>query len=312
MLFKHKHLLEELRKNGRRAQAEIISMKTVGEGSSMRAMWAPDDDLTAGWMDCSMHLRVMPKNEAPFEAHVLTRIQTLKWQGGSVPVWYDPQDHSKVVVDYEADVEAAMYWLGDAERLAHRHDQRLGLAWTPLAGDLLPFEVMVKPGKHRVSIKNHQLDKALRDAAQVAVAAVSGHVASLAPEVPADWFARNEIQIDEPYGPLPKLAQQDCGSAALALAAAIASLLTGRLVRSEVALAGGLTPEGRLLPVDGLKEKAHIAKQSRATSLVIPAGGEHLPESQHRGLELVTVATMNAAFEAALTRRAIKGYISPR
>jgi hypothetical protein len=48
MFFKHKHLLEDLRKNGRSARAEILSMKTLGEGSNIRAIWAPDEDLTSG------------------------------------------------------------------------------------------------------------------------------------------------------------------------------------------------------------------------------------------------------------------------
>jgi Lon protease (S16) C-terminal proteolytic domain len=62
MLFKHKHLLAELRKNGRRATAEIISVKTVGEGSSIRALWAPDEDPGSGWIDCLMRLRVVPEH----------------------------------------------------------------------------------------------------------------------------------------------------------------------------------------------------------------------------------------------------------
>ena len=51
MFFKKRHLLTELRKSGRRATAEIVSIKTVGEGSSLRARWAPDEDLGNGWVD---------------------------------------------------------------------------------------------------------------------------------------------------------------------------------------------------------------------------------------------------------------------
>ena len=57
-----------------------------------------------------MKLRVRPHDraEAPFEATVLTRIQTSKFMGSTVPVWYDPNDHSRVVVDYEADVSLVL------------------------------------------------------------------------------------------------------------------------------------------------------------------------------------------------------------
>src|SRR5215475_13551176 len=76
MLFKHKHLLKELRKSGRRATAEIISVKTVGEGSSIRALWAPEEDLSSGWIDCVMRLRVIPaqRDEPPFETTAMPRV----------------------------------------------------------------------------------------------------------------------------------------------------------------------------------------------------------------------------------------------
>ena len=171
MLFKHKHLLTELRKNGRRATAEIISIKTVGEGRSIRALWAPDEDLSSGWIDCLMRLRVIPgqRGEPPFEATAMTRVHTLKYLGGTVPVWYDPENTARVVVDYEADLAGEMDWMADAERLAHRHDQRLGLVWTPLGGDLLPIEVLAEPGNGRVAVKGH-LDKLVKDHATAAVA----------------------------------------------------------------------------------------------------------------------------------------------
>jgi hypothetical protein len=61
MLFKHKHLLEELRKKGSRATGEILSMTTLGEASSLTGAFAPDEDLTKAWFDCRMVLRVVPR-----------------------------------------------------------------------------------------------------------------------------------------------------------------------------------------------------------------------------------------------------------
>jgi hypothetical protein len=118
MLFKHKRLLDEMRKNGRAGTAEILSMKTMARAGNLRAMWAPDEDLATNWTDCRMKLRVQPHDraEAPFEATVLTRIHTFKFQGGTVPVWYDPDDRSRVVVDYEADVQAHMRTVSDSGR----------------------------------------------------------------------------------------------------------------------------------------------------------------------------------------------------
>ena len=69
MLFKHKQLLEELRKKGRPATAEIVSIKPVGKGTSIRALWA----LTSGWIDCLMRLWIIPeqRDHPPFEAMAL-------------------------------------------------------------------------------------------------------------------------------------------------------------------------------------------------------------------------------------------------
>jgi ATP-dependent Lon protease len=314
MLFKHKHLLEELRKNGCRATAEIISIKTVGEGSSIRALWAPDEDLSSGWIDCLMRLRVIPEHggEPPFEVTAMTRVHTLKYLAGTVPVWYDPGNTSRVVVDYEADLAGEMHWMADAERLAHRHDQRLGLVWTPLGSDLLPIEVLAKPGKGRVAVKGH-LDKLIKDHAAVAVEYVRSHVTEFAPDLDPDWLARNDLQISEPYGDVPAdLTVQNAGSAGLAIAAALVSLISGRLVRTEVAVTGDLTAAGELLPVRGFREKAHCAKRGYARLLVAPKANQpdvhQVSQQDRRDLQLVFAATPAEALHAALTDHPANGH----
>ena len=127
MLFKHKHLLEELREKGRHATAEIISVQTEGGGNSMRANWAPDDDLTTTWTDCKMDLRVLPPGESPFEVTVHTRLHTFKWAGEKVPVWYDPGNRLRVVVDHDEDAATKMRAISDAELSLHRNHLRPGV-----------------------------------------------------------------------------------------------------------------------------------------------------------------------------------------
>jgi hypothetical protein len=314
MLFKHKHLLKELRKSGRRATGEIISVKTVGEGSSIRALWAPDEDLSSGWIDYVMRLRVIPEQpgESPFEATAMTRVHTLKYLGGTVPVWYDPENSARVVVDYEADLAAETHWMADAERLAHRHDRRLGLVWTPLGGDLLPIEVLAKPGKGRVAVKG-RLDKLIGDHAAAAVEYVRGHVTELAPGLEPDWPARNDLQFGAPHGDVPAdLTSPTAASAGLAIAAALVSLMSGRLVRTEAAVTGGLTEAGELLPVRGFREQAHCAKRGYAKLLVAPKANEadvhQVSEQDRRDLQLVFAATPAAALHAALATRPASGH----
>ena len=313
MLFKHKHLLKEMRKKGRRATAEIISVKTLGEGSSIRARWAPDEDLGSGWIDCLMQLRVIPEqhDEPPFEATAVTRVHPLKYLGGIVPVWYDPANPAKVVVDYEVDLAAEMHWMADAERLAHRHDRRLGLVWTPLGGDLVPIEVLARPGAGRVTVKG-QLDKLLAGHAAAAAEYVRSHVSELAPDVDSGWLETSDLHIAELYGDVPaSLTAQDAASAGLAVAAALVSLLSGRLVRTEVAVTGVLTPAGELLPVRGLREKAHCAKRGYAQFLVAPKANEpdvrQVSQQDRRDLQLVFAASAAEALHAALAEHPAQG-----
>jgi hypothetical protein len=108
VLYTHDRLEKKLRENGRAARAEIISMRTEGRGNKATAFGATDDDLTKAWTNCWLHLRVLPEGEPPFEAEVRTRLNTFKSQGDTVPVLYDPNDHDKVFVDYEADAQEAM------------------------------------------------------------------------------------------------------------------------------------------------------------------------------------------------------------
>jgi hypothetical protein len=108
VFYKHARVERKLREHGRSAPAEILSMRTEGSGNSARGMLAPDDDLTVSWTLCRLELRVMPEGEPPFEVTARTRLNTFKYKGDTVPVLYDPADHDKVVVDYEADARATM------------------------------------------------------------------------------------------------------------------------------------------------------------------------------------------------------------
>jgi hypothetical protein len=108
VLYKHDRLEKKLRERGRTARAEILSMRTEGRGNKATAFGATDDDLTKAWTNCWLHLRVMPEGEAPFEAKLRTRLNTFKSQGDTLPVLYDPDDHDRVLVDFEADAREAM------------------------------------------------------------------------------------------------------------------------------------------------------------------------------------------------------------
>jgi hypothetical protein len=306
MFFKQKHLLAEMRKSGRRATAEIISIKTVGEGKTVRALWADDEDLSSGWVDCLMRLRVIPEHadEPPFEATAVARVHPLKYLGGTVPVWYQPGDTSTVVVDGETDLAAEMHWMVDAERLAHRHERRPGLVWTPMGNELLPIEVAATPGKGRIVVNGH-LDRFLADQASAALACVRGGAAEIAPGAEPGWLARHDLRVDVPYGVVPAgMTTVEAASAGLAIAAALASLLSGCLVGDEVAVTGEIGPGGDLLPVRGFREKAHCAKRGYAKLLVAPAANaqdiHQVSRQDRRDLQVLFGATPAEAVRMAL------------
>jgi ATP-dependent Lon protease len=327
MLFKHKRLLDELRQKGHKATGEILSMTTLGEASNLKATFSSDEDLKHTWYDCRMVLRVVPEDRAepPFEATVLTRIHTTKTQGSHVPVWYDPADHTKVVVDYEADLErfidtsAQIKRLsGISDRSAHRTEQRVGVAWTPVDDVLVPIEAIPRPGSGRVQVTDWPVDIVHQNAYD-AVAFVRTNAASLLP--PRDggweaWFAGHDFRIFQSYGPVPANdGATDASNVGIGVALAVLSALTGHMVRHEVSVAGVLAPSGELLPVASLKDVAHTARRAFAQRLVAPVGNERqlgqVPAKVTQNLEIVFAGSLKDAMRLSLTKHAAKGFQPP-
>src|SRR5205085_11681140 len=125
------------------------------------------------------------------------------------------------------------------------------LAWTPVGGEVLFIEATAMQGKGQLTLTG-QLGEVMRESAQAALSYVRANVGALTPELDDDWFARHDVHIHVPSGAIPK----DGPSAGVAIAVALASLLSGRPVRSEVAMTGEITLTGQVLPIGGLKEKA--------------------------------------------------------
>jgi ATP-dependent Lon protease len=140
----------------------------------------------------------------------------------------------------------------------------------------------------------------MRESAQAALSYVRGHVGQLAPDLPEDWFATHDIHIHVPAGAVPK----DGPSAGVAIATALASLVSGRPVSSDVAMTGEVTLTSQVLPVGGLKEKALAAQRAGIRRVILPARNEgeiaEIPEHERGDLEFVYVDRMDQALAAAL------------
>jgi len=174
-----------------------------------------------------------------------------------------------------------------------------GLAWTPVGGEVLFVEATAMPGSGKLTITG-QLGDVMRESAQAALSYIRGHLKQVAPDVEVDWFATHDLHIHVPAGAVPK----DGPSAGVAMAVALASLVSSKPVSSQVAMTGEITLTGQVLPVGGLKEKALAAQRAGIKRVILPERNEgeiaEIPEHERGDLEFVYVDRIEKALGAAL------------
>ena len=177
-----------------------------------------------------------------------------------------------------------------------------GLAWTPVGGDVLFIEVSATPGTGKLLLTG-QLGDVMKESAQAALTWVKAHSHEVAPELPDAWFADHDVHVHVPAGATPK----DGPSAGITMATALASLISGRTVREEVAMTGEITLTGQVLPIGGLKEKALAAQRNEVKTVIAPAlneaDAEDIPEHLRRRLKFVWVSEIGDVLDAALAER---------
>jgi ATP-dependent Lon protease len=176
-----------------------------------------------------------------------------------------------------------------------------GLAWTPAGGDVLFVEATAMAGSGKLTITG-QLGDVMRESAQAALSYVRSHY-PFPPTLADDWFARHDVHVHVPAGAIPK----DGPSAGVTIATALWSLLSGRPVRSDVAMTGEITLTGQVLPIGGLKEKALAAQRSGIRTVIAPArnaqDADEIPAHLRKDLELHFVSRLDDVLEIALGPR---------
>jgi ATP-dependent Lon protease len=161
-----------------------------------------------------------------------------------------------------------------------------GLAWTEVGGATLAIEVVAVPGRGEVKITG-RLGEVMTESAQIALS----HVKSVADElgIPADAFRRRDFHLHVPEGAVPK----DGPSAGIALATALASLLSGRPVADGLAMTGEITLRGRVLPIGGLKEKVLAADREGLKIVLFPEANvkdlEDIPAEVRARVKMIPV-----------------------
>jgi ATP-dependent Lon protease len=142
-----------------------------------------------------------------------------------------------------------------------------GLAWTPAGGDILFVEATRMSGTRTLTLTG-QLGDVMKESVQAALAWVRSHATELG--IPGDFWERSDIHVHVPAGAIPK----DGPSAGVTMATALVSLLTGRPVRSGLAMTGEVSLSGRVLPVGGIKEKVLAAHRAGIRTVVLPRRNE--------------------------------------
>jgi ATP-dependent Lon protease len=172
-----------------------------------------------------------------------------------------------------------------------------GLAWTPVGGDILFIEASRAPGSGRL-ILTGQLGEVMKESAQAALSLVKARAATLG--IAPECFEKSDIHIHVPAGATPK----DGPSAGVAMFVALTSLLTGRPVRSHVAMTGEISLRGLVLPIGGVKEKVLAALRAGITTVMLPARNERdlddIPADAKAQLQFVWLKQVDDALEAAL------------
>jgi ATP-dependent Lon protease len=139
----------------------------------------------------------------------------------------------------------------------------IGLAWTPVGGDILFIEATRMPGKGKL-ILTGSLGDVMKESAQTALSYLRSQAEKF--DIDTETAEKEDVHIHVPAGATPK----DGPSAGAAIVVALASLLTRRLVRSDLAMTGEISLRGRVLPVGGIKEKVLAAARSRLKQVILP------------------------------------------
>src|SRR5204863_6378820 len=143
-----------------------------------------------------------------------------------------------------------------------------GLAWTPVGGDILFIEATRMPGNGKL-ILTGQLGDVMKESAQAALSLVKARSTQLG--VSPELLEKSDIHVHVPAGATPK----DGPSAGVAMFVALSSLLTGRPVRSDVAMTGEISLRGLVLPIGGVQEEVLAALRAGIRQVMLPERQQH-------------------------------------
>ena len=223
-------------------------------------------------------------------AAVIRKVATRIAEGTVATVTVDPA--------FVRDLLGRPRYFGEVAERIDRPGVATGLVWTPVGGEILFIEASLMPGKKSLKLTG-QMGDVMKESAEAALSFVRSKAAEYG--IDPMFFETNDIHIHVPAGAVPK----DGPSAGVALVTALVSLLTGRVVRSDVAMTGEITLRGKVLPIGGVKEKVLGARRAGITTVILPRRNENdldeLPDELRQQMTFVFVDNADEAVRTALS-----------
>jgi ATP-dependent Lon protease len=180
-----------------------------------------------------------------------------------------------------------------------------GLVWTPTGGEIIFVEAALTPGKGELKLTG-QLGDVMTESAAAALSYLKARAADIG--IDPSLFDKNDIHVHVPAGAQPK----EGPSAGVTVLTAMASILTGRPARDDIAMTGEITLRGRVLPIGGIKEKVLGAHRAGIRRVLLPTRNEadldDIPADLRSEMQLVLVDSIDQVLHEALT----KGPSAPR
>jgi ATP-dependent Lon protease len=174
-----------------------------------------------------------------------------------------------------------------------------GMAWTEMGGEVLFIEATLLPGGSGLTLTG-QLGEVMKESAQAARSYLWAHAAELG--IDPEIIKQNGVHIHVPAGAIPK----DGPSAGVTMSSALASIYTGRKVRSDTSMTGEITLSGLVFPVGGIKEKVLAAHRAGIRRIVLPsrneADVEEIPEDVLKELEIIPAIRISDVLDAVLEK----------
>ncbi len=184
--------------------------------------------------------------------------------------------------------------------LAEKEDEvgvATGLVYTEMGGDVRGVEATLMPGDGELTLTG-QLGDVMKESAQAALSYVRSRARRLG--LVEDFYQKLDVHIHVPAGAEPK----DGPSAGITMATALASALTGRAVKKDVAMTGEITLRGRVLPIGGLKGKVLAAHRAGIRTVILPKENDkdlaEIAENVRRRMRFVLVEHMDEVLAEAL------------